>query len=74
MSTVHHQDVAQRLRVRSEDVLDRQRFGKSVTVLDARNEQAWSSSPINVQGAIRVRPDDWKPSPSWPKDQWTVVY
>lgn len=73
MSTAH-QERAGRLRIGSEEVLARRRAGKTVTILDVRNEQVWSSSPIKIQGAIRVRPDDWKTDSSWAKDEWTVVY
>jgi hypothetical protein len=45
-----------------------------VTVLDVRNDEPWGASPVEIAGAIRVRPADWHIEPSWPKGRLTVVY
>jgi hypothetical protein len=48
--------------------------GESVTILDARGQRDWESSPVKVRGAIRIDPHDLHIAPSWPRDRLTVVY
>ena len=62
------------LLIGAEEVKARLQGGVPMTVLDARNARAWESSPIKVQGAIRISPAGWHIDPSWPKERLTVVY
>jgi hypothetical protein len=73
MSTPHHAN-AQTLRIGAEEVRTRQQSSLPVTILDARNDRAWESSPLKIRGAIRIRSAEWHIDPSWPKDRLTVVY
>ena len=68
---VLHQGNDGKLRIGVEEFKQRLKSGELVTVLDARNKEAWESSPVKVQGAIR-----WTShiDPSWPKGRLTVVY
>lgn len=66
--------VAKTLRIRVEEIKRRLLLGEPVTVVDARNDQAWESSPVKIRGAIRIQSANWHTDPSWPKDQLTVVY
>jgi len=66
--------VTQKLRIRVEEFKPRLLSGEPVTVVDARNEQAWESSPVKIRGAIRIRFANWHVDPSWPKDRFMVVY
>jgi hypothetical protein len=68
------QAVIQKLRIGVEEFKPRLLSGEPVTVLDARNDQDWESSPIKVRGAIRVQSATWHADPSWPKDRFMVVY
>ena len=69
-----HDAVGQTLRIDVEEVRTRQQSGSRVTMLDVRNDNAWESSPVKIQGAIRIRPAEGHIDPSWPKDRLTVVY
>jgi predicted sulfurtransferase len=69
-----HHTVGQKLRIRVEELKPRLLSDKPVTVLDARNDQAWESSPVKIRGAIRIQPANWHTDPSWPKDRCLVVY
>ncbi len=73
MSAPQHA-VAQKLRISVEQLKTRQESGEPVTALDARNDQAWETSPVKMRGAIRIPTTDWRIDPAWPKDQLTVVY
>jgi hypothetical protein len=68
------QAVTQKLRIGVEDVNTRQQRGEAIAILDARNDQAWESSPVKIRGAIRIPSANWHTDPSWPKDRFTVVY
>lgn len=67
----HQSTVETRLRMSVDELKSRLERGESATLLDARNEKAWGSSPVKIQGAIRYLS---RPDPSWPKDRLTVVY
>ena len=69
-----HDAVGQTLRIDVEEVRTRQQSGSRVTMLDVRNDNAWESSPVKIQGAIRIQPTEGHIDPSWPKDRLTVVY
>ena len=67
-------EVDRSLRIDPEEVKRRIASGQAVTILDARAPQAWESSDVKVRGAVRVRPDQFRVDPAWPRDQLTVVY
>lgn len=64
----------QSLRISAEELRTRLGSGESATLLDVRNDKPWTTSPIEIAGAIRVRPADWHIDLAWPKDRLTVVY
>jgi hypothetical protein len=66
--------VPRKLRIRVEEFKPRLLSGEPVTVIDARNDQAWESSPVKIRGAIRIPSANWHVDPSWPKDRFMVVY
>ena len=72
--TARQETVAEGLRIDVDEVKARLQSGVPVTMLDVRNDKAWETSPVQIRGAIRVRPADWHIDPSWPKDRLTVVY
>ncbi len=65
---------AAEVRIDAAEVKARMLSATPLTVLDVRNDKAWGSSPVKIQGAIRVPPRDWHIDPSWPKDRLTVAY
>jgi len=72
--TVRQESVATELRIGADEVKARLQPGVPVTMLDARNDKAWESTPVKIPGAIRIRPANWHIDASWPKGQLTVVY
>ncbi|HJT33878.1 MAG TPA: hypothetical protein VJ783_17660 [Pirellulales bacterium] len=60
-----------RLRMTVDELQSRLKRGEAATILDARNDKAWRTSPVKIAGAIRYPS---APDPSWPKDRLTVVY
>ncbi len=72
--TIRQGAVAEQVRIGAEEVKARLLAGVPITMLDARNDKAWETSPVTIHGAVRVRPADWHIDPSWPKGQLTVVY
>ena len=65
---------AQTLRIDPQELKDRLTAGERVTILDARNPQAWAASDQKILGAVRMDPNQLQIDPSWPTDQLTVVY
>ncbi len=65
---------AQSLRMSVEDFKHHYDANESVTVLDARADDAWKSSELKIVGAIRVNPKHVVRDASWPKDRLTVAY
>src|SRR5947209_20499056 len=65
---------AEHLRITAEDLRARLESGEPVTILDARGEKAWETSPVKIPGAIRVDEEDFHIDPSWPRNRFTVVY
>ncbi len=72
--TTRRGPVAEEVRIGAGEVKARLLSGVPLTMLDARNDKAWETSPVKIRGAIRVRPADWHIDPSWPKGRLTVVY
>ncbi len=72
--TARQEPVAEQLRISAGEVKARLLSWVPITVLDARNDKAWETSPVKICGAVRVRPADWHIDPSWPKGRLTVVY
>jgi hypothetical protein len=68
------QHAGRSLRLSAEDLKTRMATGESVTILDARGEGDWASSPVKIRGAIRVHAARLEVDPSWPRDRLTVVY
>lgn len=73
MSTIQS-PLTQSLRIGASDVLAWQRAGQPMTILDVRNARAWESSPVKIQGAIRLQPPEFQVDLTLPKDRPTVVY
>ena len=71
-ASVHH--AGQTLRLSAEDLKTRMAAGEPVTILDARGQGDWASSPVKLRGAIQVHPARLEIDPSWPRDRLTVVY
>lgn len=59
------------LRIDAKEFKTRLEPGEPATVLDARNQGPWQSSPVKMKGAMR-----WTGhiDPAWPKERLTVVY
>ncbi len=72
--TTPQEPAAEEVRIGAGEVNARLLSGVPITVLDARNDKAWETSPVKIRGAIRARPADWHIDPSWPKGRLTVVY
>lgn len=62
------------LRIGPEDAKPRMEAGEAITVLDARGQRDWESSPVKVRGALRIHAGDLHIDPSWPRERLTVVY
>lgn len=69
MNALQHENA--NLRIGVDDFKKRLEAGEVITVLDARNQGPWQSSPVKIKGAVR-----WTGhiDPFWPKDRLTVVY
>ena len=68
------QTVAPPLRISVDDLKRRLDAWESATLLDARTPDAWKSSDVKMQGAVRVDGPQVHADPSWPKDRLTVAY
>jgi rhodanese-related sulfurtransferase len=62
-------------KVTADEVKKRSEQGEPTVIVDARAQSAWDESMSKAAGAIRISPDDDKPSvPEIGKDQYLVIY
>lgn len=71
-ASVYH--AGRSLRLSAEDLKARMGAGELVTILDARGQEDWASSPVKIRGAMRIHPPRLEIDPSWPRDRLMVVY
>jgi len=69
--------VASRDRITLDELKALQARGERVILLDVRKDRAWEESELQVQGAIRLQPDNARTRAAelaLPRHDWLVAY
>ena len=74
---VNHDDENTAERISIAEVVRLQRAGQPVVILDVRTERSLETSDLQIQGAVRLPPDDVVRQANklnLPKNAWLIAY